>query len=76
MDKVLNTSCLQKPKEQTLQFIPDRPRKSFRVLGKRADIDGNVKEYRLKGKERSEIERFLECENRELMRKYNSRITA
>lgn len=66
MTKVCNIRCLQQPKGQTLQYIPDRPRRRLIVKGKRQLPDGNVKEYYLKGKELIDVNKFLNSEEREI----------
>jgi hypothetical protein len=76
MDKTLNTSCLQKPKAQTPQFIPDKPFiGSFRVKGKIVDTEtGKVKQYNMKPAERQTVNKYLAEENREYKLKMSGRV--
>ena len=73
MKRAVNSGCLQKPKPQTPQFIPDKPYiGTFRVRGKVVDEQGKVKQYSMRPKERVEVFSFLNQEDCEYYRKMTS----
>lgn len=65
VSKIVLDRGLQKPKAQTMQFIPDRPSRSLRILAKRVDNEGNVKTYMPNNEEKRQINNYLAKEQKE-----------